>query len=94
MTNGEFKQLYNAGNLENISEWVHKVTNTFGETLGYSEIVCCMYRGKYYIRISKLNGLSRLYHEELRSTFVKEFDNKDSANRYFKKVKSDGYERR
>lgn len=70
------------------------MVNKFGEPLGYSEMVCFMYDGKYYIRISKLNGLSRLYHEELRSAFVKEFSNKDSANRYFKEVKSDGYERR
>lgn len=61
-----------------------KIISNKDKTLnGISEIACYKENGKYYLRFSLLKGWSRLYHEEIRNTFIKEFDNKDQANKYF-----------
>lgn len=93
MTQREFIYLHEAGRLDNVTVWACDVKNRCGEVIGQSEMICCMYHNRYFIRISKLNGLSRLYHEELRSSYIREFDNKDSANRYFMKVNQSGYKK-
>lgn len=93
MTHSEFIDLYKSGGLDNVTVWTCDVKNRCGEVIGQSEMICCMYHNRYFIRISKLKGLSRLYHEELKNSYIREFDNRDSANRYFMNVKQSGYSR-
>lgn len=93
MTNKEFVRLYKEGRLEKVSVWLHKVNNKLGKEIGHDEMVCAMHQGKYYIRVSKIKGLNRQYHDEIRDSFIREFYDKNPANAYFETVKKDGYEK-
>lgn len=91
MTQAEFWKLYDNGELENVSHWYRKDAEDFT-----SEIIAFAYDGKYYLRIVQFNGYytwhvghgssRHVVRDGVRTwSVIKEFDNKNSANAYFKK---------
>jgi hypothetical protein len=95
MTQNEFWSLYDNGHLENVKHWTRKDADNI---IHNSEITSFTYDGKYYLRISEFKGYygwwvgrgsSRHFKVDhnapRRYTVLKEFDNKNAANAYFKK---------
>lgn len=74
------------GYMENLVIYRKEVVSINKINKGFSEIACYTENGKYYLKFSLLNGWTRLYNEEKRSGFTKEFNTKESANNYFKKA--------
>lgn len=106
MLDKEFYRLYSNGDLENVNiYWKQAVPKNdyprrhWKHDPGFTdEIVSFTYDGKYYLRIvefrgyrywKRSNGNITRYGTKLWSV-TKEFDNKYSANAYFKKC-SEGY---
>ena len=101
MTNHEFFELYDNGKLENVKLW-HRPetieTNGDFECDGFlSEIVSFTYGNKYYLRFVLFAGyevryVGRYAHRTAKrdgvrtNSYIKEFDNKNHANAYFKKA--------
>ena len=95
MTQEQFWSLYDNGRLENLKRWVRKDAE---DPIHCSEILSFTYRGKFYLRICEFNGYYGWwvgrgsnrhwkvnYNAARRYTALKEFDNRVSANAYFKK---------
>lgn len=87
MTDLEFVKLYKADKLDSVKVY----------TKGKNEMICAIYEGKFYIRFCLAHYIlaatrsGKTARELVYDSFVKEFNNADSANRYFKACK--GYSR-
>jgi hypothetical protein len=94
-----FWNLYESGKLENVRHWIRKDADKIEHC---SEITSFTYAGKFYLRISEFKGYYGWYvgrgssrHWKVNSdaarryTVLKEFDNKNAANAYFKKCAAD-----
>lgn len=103
MTHGEFWELYDNGKLENKKHWMRKDAEA-KKIQDCSEITTYSHNGKFYLRISEFKGYYGWwvgrgsnrhwkvnYDAPRRYSVIKEFDNKNSANAYFKKC-AVGYE--
>lgn len=101
MNHSEFWNLYDNGKLENYKVWRREEEiDTQGEfdCNGFnSEIESFVYNGKYYLRCVLFAGyeirwVGRKAHRTPKrdgvrvNSWIKEFDNKNQANAYFKKV--------
>ena len=95
MEQSKFWELYDAGKLENVKHWIRKDTENI---IHCSEITSFSYEGKFYLRISEFKGYYGWwvgrgsnrhwkvnYDAAKRYTVLKEFDNKNAANAYFRK---------
>lgn len=91
MEQKEFWSLYDAGRLQCLTRWEHEIK--VEDASFTEEMVCFKYDGKFYIRFTKLGRWEMNYRTNKRTGralsygFIKEFDNKDRANNYFKKCK-------
>ena len=88
MTHDDFWDLYDSGKISvkvysGVVDGVEK------------EIEAFEFGGKFFLRIhfvddyvktTRVRGVKKRYAMQSRSDFIKEFDNKGSANRYFKKA--------
>lgn len=101
MEHSEFWNLYDNGKLENLKVWRREENiDTEGdfECNGFnSEILSFTYNGKFYLRLVMFAGyevrwVGRRNHRTPKrdgvrvNSWIKEFDNRNQANAYFKKV--------
>lgn len=101
MNQSDFWTLYDNGGLDNLKIWRREEDiDTEGdfECNGFSsEIISFEHNGKYYLRFALFAGYEVWYvgrgsRRRCKRTgvrtnsFIKEFDNKNQANAYFKKV--------
>lgn len=101
MNHSDFWNLYDNGNLENLKIWRRKenidTNGDFECNEFYSEIISYTYGGKYYLRFVLFAGYNIWFVGSRRNrrckrtgirtnSFIKEFENKNHANAYFKKV--------
>lgn len=97
MTHAEFWELYNAGKLENVSVWRKEQEDIDPEFSSFrNEVIAFVYDGKFFLRIVQFNGYTvwwvgrgskrHVIRDGVRTySAIKEFDNKNAANAYFKK---------
>ncbi len=99
MEQSVFWDLYDSGKLENVKHWMRKDAKKIEHC---SEITSFTYDGKFYLRICEFKGYygwyvgrgsSRHwkadYDSPINYSVIKEFDNKNAANAYFKKCATD-----
>ena len=99
MDNAKFWELYDSGKLENVKHWIRKDAEDIAHC---SEITSFTYNGRFYLRICEFKGYygywtgkgaSRHFEADRnatrRNTYIKEFNNKNAANAYFKKCAAD-----
>lgn len=104
MTNSEFWKLWDNKELENVSIWRKAEQDIDPEFADFrNEVVAFAYNGKFFLRIVQFNGYdgsysgnwgNRKFTKKAVRTYsaIKEFDNKNSANAYFKKCAA-GYKK-
>ena len=104
MTHSEFWKLMDAGDLVNLSIWRKEQEDIDPEFQDFrNEVVAFTYNGKFYLRIVRFCGYDGIYTGRggnrhfvrkavHRSSYIKEFESKHSANAYFKKAAA-GYTR-
>ena len=86
LTPRDVKRMYDAGELENHKGYEVDVLNRAGRLLTHNYLDCFTYQGKYYIYCDLHGWTYARGGGEARNRFLKEFDNKNQANAYFKKL--------